>query len=457
MNITNVVDAQKQYFKTGATLPISFRLAALKKLRKEITAQENAICEALHLDFKKPYFEAVITETSIILKELDEFISNLKSWSKTEKVTSSLLNFPSSAYIYKEPYGNTLVISPWNYPFQLAIAPLIGAVAAGNTVILKPSELTPHTANILSSIIAKVFDKGHVTVVQGDKDVSQELLSKVWDYVFFTGSVRVGTIVAKACAEHLTPVTLELGGKNPCIVHESAKIATTARRLVWGKFINAGQTCIAPDYILVHASIKKVLVTALKKEIEAFYGSDPEQSPDFARISHKGNFERLSKMLKDSKLICGGTTNEEDLYISPTLLDEPALNSNAMETEIFGPILPIISYTTEEDIHKYVSHYHKPLSFYVFAEQKAFADKLLKKYSFGGGVKNDSIVHFVNKNLPFGGVGQSGMGAYHGKRSFETFSHKKSVVKRGTWIDIPLKYAPYKNKLKWIKSILKWT
>ena len=285
MNITNVVDAQKQYFKTGATLPISFRLAALKKLRKEITDQENAICEALHLDFKKPYFEAVITETSIILKELDEFISNLKSWSKTEKVTSSLLNFPSSAYIYKEPYGNTLVISPWNYPFQLAIAPLIGAVAAGNTVILKPSELTPHTANILSSIIAKVFDKGHVTVVQGDKNVSQELLSKVWDYVFFTGSVRVGTIVAKACAEHLTPVTLELGGKNPCIVHESAKIATTARRLVWGKFINAGQTCIAPDYILVHASIKKALVTALKKEIEAFYGSNPEQSPDFARIS----------------------------------------------------------------------------------------------------------------------------------------------------------------------------
>jgi aldehyde dehydrogenase (NAD+) len=310
---------------------------------------------------------------------------------------------------------------------------------------------------MLSSIIAKVFSKEHVTVVKGDKEVSQELLSNVWDYVFFTGSVQVGTIVAKACAEHLTPVTLELGGKNPCIVHESAKIATTARRLVWGKFINAGQTCIAPDYILVHHSIKEALVTGIIKEIKAFYGNKPEQSPDFARISHKGNFDRLSKMLNDSQVIYGGNTNEEDLYISPTLLNEPSLSSNAMETEIFGPILPIITYTTEDDIHKYVSNYHKPLSFYVFAENRKFADKLLKSYSFGGGVKNDSIVHFVNKNLPFGGVGPSGMGAYHGKRSFDTFSHSKSVVKRGTWIDIPLKYAPYKNKLKWIKSALKWT
>jgi aldehyde dehydrogenase (NAD+) len=264
MNISKIVESQKQYFKTGATLPISFRLDALKRLRKEISAQEGAICEALYLDFKKPFFEAVVTETSIILKELDEFISHLKSWSKTEKVSSSLLNFPSSAYIYKEPYGSTMIISPWNYPFQLAIAPLIGAVAAGNTVTLKPSELTPHTADMLSSIIAKSFSKEHVTVVQGDKEVSQDLLSYVWDYVFFTGSVRVGTIVAKACAEHLTPATLELGGKNPCIVHKSAKIATTARRLVWGKFINAGQTCIAPDYILVHHSIKLKLLKRLK-------------------------------------------------------------------------------------------------------------------------------------------------------------------------------------------------
>lgn len=456
MSITDKIDKQRQYFKSGQTIPISFRIECLKKLKAQIIAEEDAICDAIYKDFKKPKFEAVVSETAIIIKELDLFIKNLKLWSKAERVSPSLMNFPSSAYIYKEPYGNTLIISPWNYPFQLAIAPLIGAIAAGNTAILKPSELTPHTANKLSSLIAKVFDTSHVTVIQGDKDVAQELLAQRWDYVFFTGSVKVGKIVAEACAKHLTPTTLELGGKNPCIIHKSANIKVTAKRLVWGKFFNAGQTCIAPDYLLVDAAIKSKLVKALRKEMATFFGENPQDSPDFARISHQGNYERLNEILLDSDIIVGGETNDDDHYIAPTLIDEPSLSSKAMETEIFGPILPIISYSNENEIDAYVNHYEKPLSLYVFTNDRKFRDNILKKYSFGGGVSNDSIVHFVNKHLPFGGVGQSGIGSYHGKRSYMTFTHEKSIVKRGTWVDIPLRYAPYEGKLKWIKTLFNW-
>lgn len=455
-SISNIIEAQKSYFNNGNTIPISFRIDVLKKLKHKIVAEEDAICDAIYKDFKKPRFESVLSETAIVIKELNEFIKHLKQWTKPTKVSASLMNFPSSAYIYSEPYGNTLIISPWNYPFQLAIAPLIGAIAAGNTVVLKPSELTPHTSQKLADIIADVFDKNHVTVIQGAKEVAQELLAIAWDYVFFTGSVKVGKIVAEACAKNLTPTTLELGGKNPCIIDKSANIKVTARRLVWGKFFNAGQTCIAPDYLLVHSSIKEPLVAALGSEITNFFGNNPKESPDYARISHKGNFDRLSSMLHDNNIIIGGDTDNADLYIAPTLLNEPSLESKVMETEIFGPILPIISYDSDNEIDNYIKNYHKPLSLYVFTENKKFRDHILKKYSFGGGVSNDSVVHFINKNLPFGGVGHSGMGAYHGKHSFETFSHKKSIVKRGTWLDIPLKYAPYDNKIIWIKRVFGW-
>src|SRR5690606_3616099 len=325
---------------------------------------------------------------------------------------------------------NVLVISPWNYPFQLAMAPLAAAVAAGNTVVLKPSELTPHTSKIISEIIFAVFNTHHVAVIEGGVEVSQALLKERWDYIFFTGSVEVVKIVYKASAEQLTPVTLELGGKNPCLIDETANIPLAARRIAWGKFINAGQTCIAPDYILIHPKIKFDFLQALKVEINKAYGDDPVLSKDFARIVNKKNFERLCNMLSKGTIVIGGETDREQLYISPTVIDEPAMDSEIMKGEIFGPLLPVIAYDDEDHIDEIISLYDKPLSLYIFSTQKSFIKKMINKYSFGGGVINDNLINFSNKNLPFGGVAHSGTGAYDGKRSFDTFSHHKPVEKR---------------------------
>jgi aldehyde dehydrogenase (NAD+) len=368
----------------------------------------------------------------------------------------SLLNFPSTDYIYKEPYGNVLVIAPWNYPFQLALCPLISAVAAGNKVVLKPSELTPHTSAVITRIIEKTFHFNHVEVVEGGIEVSNKLLSQRWDYIFFTGSVAVGKIVAKAAAENLTPVTLELGGKNPCIVDETANLKLAAKRIVWGKFINAGQTCIAPDYILIQKNMKITFVDFLIEEINNAYGKNPIKSPDFTRIINTKNWLRLVNMIEHEKVIFGGEKNANKLFISPTLLEDPNLNSPVMKEEIFGPILPILTYETEADIHKVVTRFEKPLAFYVFSDNNLFAEKLIKEYSFGGGCINDTVVHFSNKRLPFGGVGHSGIGAYHGKLSFDLFSHHKGVVKKANWLDLPMRYAPYKNKLTSIRKFLNW-
>jgi aldehyde dehydrogenase (NAD+) len=329
-------------------------------------------------------------------------------------------------------------------------------VAAGNQVILKPSELTPKTSAIIAKIIANVFNSDHVEVIEGGVETSQNLLSKRWDYIFFTGSVPVGKIVAKAAAVHLTPVTLELGGKNPCIVDETANLKLAARRIVWGKFINAGQTCIAPDYILVQKDIKKKFVSYMKDEITAAYGLKPEESPDFARIIDAKNWDRLVRMIEPEKVIMGGQTDEESCYISPTLIDESNLDSLIMKDEIFGPLLPILSYESEADIQVIISKYEKPLSLYVFTKNNSFAKKIIKSYSFGGGCINDTIIHFSNKRLPFGGVGHSGIGAYHGSLSFDVFSHRKAIVKKANWLDLPMRYAPYKDKLATIKKVLKW-
>jgi aldehyde dehydrogenase (NAD+) len=368
----------------------------------------------------------------------------------------SLLNFPSSDYILHEPYGKVLIISPWNYPYQLALCPLIAAVAAGNQVVVKPSELTPNTSAIISKLISEVFDKEHVEVIEGGIEVSEKLLSQRWDYIFFTGSVAVGKIVAKAAAEFLTPVTLELGGKNPCIIDKNCNIKLTAKRIVWGKFINAGQTCIAPDYLLVNEEIKQKLIDALKEEIILAYGENPEESKDFARIVNTKNWKRLTSFLENETILFGGKINEVDNYIAPTLLEDSKLDSMVMQEEIFGPILPIISYKEESEIEKIISKYEKPLSLYVFSNNTKWAKSIVKKYSFGGGCINDTVVHFSNKRLPFGGVGYSGIGAYHGRLSFETFSHKKSIVNKSTWLDLPMRYAPYKEKLKTLKKLLNW-
>lgn len=456
MDIPKLVSAQKHFFASQQTKDISFRKYALRKLQSELFKREADIVQALYNDFKKSEYEAIMTETSIVYSELKMAIKNIEKWNKPKKVLPSILNFPSSAKIYSEPYGTVLIIAPWNYPFQLAISPLIGAIAAGNTIVLKPSELTPHTSTILREIIEAVFDERHVAVIEGGVPVAQELLTLRWDYIFFTGSVNVGRIVAKAAAEFITPVTLELGGKSPCVVDDSASIKLAAKRIAWGKFINGGQTCIAPDYILIHKSQKDAFLNAMKEEITLAYGDDPEQSSDFPRIVNTRNFERLAIMLENENILIGGKTNKDDCYIAPTLIDEPSLDSEVMKGEIFGPILPIISYETENDIATIIGKYDKPLAFYIFSNKNGFAKKLIHEYSFGGGTINDTTVHFANHRLPFGGVGESGIGGYHGKQTFDTFSHKKGIVSRGTWLDVPTRYAPYKGKLKQLKNLMKF-
>jgi aldehyde dehydrogenase (NAD+) len=432
------------------------RKNSLKKLLTNVIKYEDEIIKALYDDFKKPAFESVATETSYIISDLKDTIATIDKYVKPQKVTFNLLNFPSNDYIISEPYGKVLIIAPWNYPFQLAICPLVAAVAAGNTVVLKPSELTPHTSAIIAKIISESFDKNHVSVEQGGQEKSTELLSQRWDYIFFTGSVAVGKIVAKAAALNLTPVTLELGGKSPCIVDQTAKMALTAKRIVWGKFINAGQTCIAPDFILVHQSVKANLLSELKNEIIKAYGNDIKNSPDLARIINLKNWERLVGYIQSDKVIFGGETEKETLFIAPTLIDEPELKSDVMQNEIFGPLLPIISYQNENELKAIIESYEKPLSLYVFTERTDFANEIMNQFSFGGGCINDTIMHIANKRLPFGGVGHSGMGAYHGKYSFDTFSHKKSISKKGTWLDVPLRYAPYKDKVTTLRKLFKW-
>lgn len=454
--IPKLVSTQKAYFLTGETKSLVFRKNMLLRLKSELIKQEQAIIDALYADFKKPVFESVLSETGIVLAELDLTLKKLKSWSKPKQIRPSFLNFPSTDKIYYEPYGTILVIAPWNYPYQLSLLPVIGAIAAGNTVVLKPSELASNTAKIIETIIRNVFKEEHVAVVQGDATIAQELLKQKWDYIFFTGSVNVGKIVAKSAAEHLTPTTLELGGKNPCIIDETANIKLAAKRIVWGKFLNAGQTCIAPDYIIIHKSVKQHFIEVLRKEIEVSYSRRPEESHDFARIINLKNYERLVNMLKNESISIGGKTNKDNLYVGPTVIDEPSLDSDLMREEIFGPILPVLSYQNEAEIKDIINQYNKPLSLYIFSTNKSFTKKIITNFSFGGGTINDTLIHFANPRLPFGGVGSSGIGAYHGKQTFLTFSHKKPVVKRGNWIDVPLRYAPYKGKIKLIKFFLKY-
>jgi aldehyde dehydrogenase (NAD+) len=438
-------------------LNIRFRKEALIKLMNIIIKHENDIIQALYQDFKKPEFESIATETSYTISEIKHTIKNIEKWSKIKRVTSSILNFPSSDYIVKEPYGKVLIIAPWNYPFQLAMCPLIAAVAAGNQVTLKPSELTPKTSAILVKIIEEAFQHRHVSVYEGGVDVSNKLLAQRWDYIFFTGSVAVGKIVAMAAAKNLTPVTLELGGKNPCIIDETANLKLAAKRIVWGKFLNAGQTCIAPDYILIQEGMKNHFVNYIKKEITKAYGDIPKKSPDFARIVNEKNWHRLVSMIEPQKVIFGGDIDIEECYISPTLIEENDLDSVIMQEEIFGPLLPIITYKEEDEIVKIISKYEKPLALYVFTDDKKFARRTILNHSFGGGCINDTVIHFANKKLPFGGVGHSGMGAYHGQLSFDTFSHHKAIVKKANWLDINLRYAPYTDsKISTLKKILNW-
>ena len=454
-SLKSIIDNQINYFSSKKTIDIASRINSLKKLLKEIKASENEIELALYKDLGKSKGESYLTEINFVYTEINIALKNIKKWTKRKAVKSSLINFPSSDYIVPEPYGLTLHISPWNYPFQLSIAPLIGAVAAGNTVVLKPSEYSKNTSLLLEKILSNVFDPGHVVVVNGGVDISTKLLEFKWDYIFFTGSIGVGKIIAKAAANNLTPTTLELGGKNPCIVDETASIEISAKRIVWGKFTNCGQTCIAPDFIVVNKKIKNKFIDALKKQIVKIYGNNVVDNDEYGRIISDKHMNYLVSLLEKENIIHGGKFNFDDKFFEPTLVEINNLESKVMEDEIFGPILPIIEYDDFKEVHDIIKKYSHPLALYIFTKKKEFGRKFLESYPFGGGAINDTVMHIANDRLPFGGVGQSGMGKYHGESTFNTFSHFKPYLNKPLWIDPPLRYPPFKNKINFLKKILK--
>ncbi|MFM5898714.1 MAG: aldehyde dehydrogenase family protein [Dolichospermum sp.] len=447
----DIITKQRQFFQTGKTKDVAFRISQLKILKQLVSDNKDAIIQALKADLHKPEFETYATEIGVT-KEIDYALKHINSWTKPKKATVPLEFFPYSAKIYPEPLGVVLIISPWNYPFQLIISPLVGAMASGNCTIIKPSELAPHTSNLISELIEKYFAPEYITVIQGAVETSQQLLAQKFDHIFFTGGTAIGKIVMEAAAKHLTPVTLELGGKSPCIVDYDINLEHTAKRITWGKFINAGQTCIAPDYLLVDQKIKPELITALQKCLKEFYGENPATSPDYARIVHQKHFDRLVNLLQSGKIIVGGETKPEELYIAPTLLENVFLEDQVMQEEIFGPILPIIEYTDINEAISLIKSGSKPLALYLFSENKNLQKRILQETSSGGVCINDTVMQVGVSSLPFGGVGDSGMGSYHGKASFDTFSHYKSVLNNFLPWDINWRYAPYKGK----RSILKW-
>lgn len=454
MQIKEIHKNQSAFFKTQQTKNRRFRKESLIRFKNVLKQNENDIHNVLFEDLGKSEFEAYLTEYFVVMSELKTMIKNLNRWSKPQRVKSSALNFPSKDYLIPEPFGCCLQISPWNYPFQLSLATLVGAVAAGNTVVLKPSEHAPKTSELLAQLIGEAFDPHHVSVVNGDASAAQELLSLRWDHIIFTGSTSIGKIVAKAAAEHLTPTILELGGKNPCIVDASAPIQLTAKRIVWGKYLNCGQTCIAPDYILAEHPIKDELIKAIGEEIKKAFGEDASKSSSYGRIAHHKHFDRMVHLIEHSEVAIGGHYDRASKYFEPTVLEVKDCTHPTMADEIFGPILPVLTYTDENDLEAIINQYERPLGFYVFSKRNTFIAKLSHQFSFGGGVANDSMIQFVNDKLPFGGVGHSGIGAYHGKHSFDAFTHYKPWIKRGTWVDPFIRYAPYPTSFEWLKKLL---
>ncbi|MBD2774575.1 aldehyde dehydrogenase [Iningainema tapete] len=454
LSIADIISQQRNFFQSGKTKDINFRSSQLKTLKQAIIEDEQEIFQAVKADLHKPEFETFATEIILIRKEIDYAIKNLKNWTKARKASVNAQLLPASAKIYPEPLGVVLIIGAWNYPFQLNIVPLVGAIAAGNCAIIKPSELAPHTSSIIRKIIEKCFHPAYIAVVEGGVETSQQLLREKFDYIFFTGGTAVGKIVMEAAAKHLTPVTLELGGKSPCIVDNDIHIEHTARRITWGKFINAGQSCIAPDYLLVNKNIKKNLLATIKGCIQEFYGDNPASSPDYGRIIHQKHFERLVRLLKDGDILIGGETNPDELYIAPTLIDHVSSTSEIMQEEIFGPILPVIEYTDIADAIALINSQPKPLALYLFTNNKNLQQRVLRETSSGGVGINSTMMHSGVLSLPFGGVGDSGIGSYHGKASFDTFSHYKSVFSKPLLLDIKLLYAPYQGKLAWLKRFL---
>ena len=449
LEIDKLYQEQKTYFQTGETSDVTFRIEMLKKLKNTIKKYENEITEAINLDLGKSASESYMCEIGMTLSELTYLIKNVKKFSKIKRVKTPLAQFHSKSYTISVPYGNTLILSPWNYPFLLTMNPLIDAIAAGNTAIVKPSAYSPNTSKLIKKIIDECFEEKYIAVVLGGREENSYLLQKKYDFIFFTGSSEVGKVVLRSAAEHLTPCVLELGGKSPVIVDETAKISLAAKRIVFGKIINCGQTCVAPDYILCDKRVKDELVAEIIKEIKNQLGEKPLEKANYGHIINQKHFKRLLSLIDKDKVVYGGVSNEETFQISPTIMTDIIWQDAVMKEEIFGPILPIVTYEKFEDVYDILVNLPKPLALYFFTSNK-------KRIQFGGGCINDTIIHLATSNMPFGGVGESGMGSYHGKEGFLAFSHTKSIVDKKTWIDLSMRYQPYNiKKDKIIKKFLK--
>jgi aldehyde dehydrogenase (NAD+) len=453
MDIAKIVETQRQFFQTGQTRDVQFRISALKKLQNGIRAREEEIAAALRSDLGKAAFESYLTETAIVLAELSLFLKKIRLWAKPRRVKTPLILFSAQSRILPEPFGVTLIMSPWNYPFQLAINPLIGAIAAGNTAVVKPASYAPATSRLIADLVAECFDPAHVTTVLGGREENAALLDQRFDFIFFTGSTNVGKVVLEKAAPHLTPVCLELGGKSPCLIDRGVDLGLVAKRIAFGKMINAGQSCVAPDYVLIPWEDRDHFVEAYREAIRTFLGPDPLRNPDYPKIITAKHVERLKGLLHGERCVLGGDSTESK--IAPTLIIDVKPDSLLMQEEIFGPILPILTYERLEEALEVIRSHEKPLAFYLFTKNRILREKLLREVPFGGATVNDTMMHFASSELGFGGVGHSGMGRYHGKQSFLTFSNPKGIVDRSTRIDLPFRYHPYSEaKRRVVKKII---
>lgn len=451
-DISTIIKKQRRFFEKGVTKEYGFRMQALLRLEKALDKWTDALLDALRADLNKSASESYMTEIGMTKAELKYVRKHLHFWMSPTYILPSVGQLPAKVYTMAEPYGVTLIMAPWNYPVLLCLEPLIDAIAAGNCVILKPSAYAPNVSKVLRDMLESIYPEKYVAVIEGGREVNQKLLEQRFDYIFFTGSVAVGKTVLEKAARHVTPVTLELGGKSPCIVDETADLKLAAKRIIFGKLLNAGQTCVAPDYVVVHERVKEQLLVELQNALEKALGKDPLKNQDFPKIINEKHFERLQKLYEGEKLVIGGYADKETGRIAPTILDKVSLDAPVMQEEIFGPILPVLAYENKKELRAIINHYEKPLALYLFTGDEAMETWVCKNFSFGGGCINDTVMHLASARLPFGGVGQSGMGSYHGKQGFETFSHRKSLVKRGAHLDVSLRYHPY---LKWKDAIVR--
>ena len=447
MNIDEIIKKQRGFFESGKTIPVRFRIEMLKRLYKAVRTNEAEINNALKADLGKSDFEGFMCEVGLSLTEISYMIKHTRKFAAEKMVRTPLAQFAAISYKKPSPYGNVLIMSPWNYPFLLTIEPLTDAIAAGNTAIVKPSAYSPNTSRVVEKIIKECFDEEFVAVVTGGRKENSQLLDKKFDMVFFTGSQNVGKEVLRACSKHLTPAVLELGGKSPCIIDSSAKIQLAAKRIVFGKYLNCGQTCVAPDYILCHKDVKDEFIKEVKIQIREQFGENPIENPDYGRIINEKHFDRINSLIDRSKVVCGGRADRGTLKLEPTVMDNVSLSDKVMGEEIFGPVMPVIPYEKFEDVLGILKDVQKPLALYIFSENKANINNILDRISFGGGCVNDVIIHLATSEMGFGGVGESGMGAYHGKTGFEAFSHTKSIVDKKTFMDLPMRYQPYNRKI----------